>query len=51
MGKLPSSQRQISAARTGKISDVFNFLKKKEGPALSIGKISKIASRGWARKQ
>jgi AbrB family looped-hinge helix DNA binding protein len=50
--KLPDGRIEVKAARpTGKISDVFNFLKKKKGPSLSIEKINKIAARGWARKQ
>ncbi len=50
--KLPDGRIEVKAARpTGKISDVFNFLKKKKGPSLSIEEINKIAVRGWARKQ
>ena len=46
------SRIEVKAARpTGKISDAFNFLKKKKGPSLSIEEINKIAVRGWAGKR
>jgi hypothetical protein len=35
----------------GKISDVFDFLKKKGRPSLSIEQINEIAARGWAGKK
>jgi AbrB family looped-hinge helix DNA binding protein len=50
--KLPDGRIEVKAARpTGRISDVFNFLKKKKGPSLSIEEINKIAARGWARRR
>jgi AbrB family looped-hinge helix DNA binding protein len=49
--KLPDGRIEVRAARTGKISDVFDFLKKKKGPSLSVEEINKIAARGWARKR
>jgi AbrB family looped-hinge helix DNA binding protein len=50
--KLPDGRIEVKAARpTGKISDVFNFLRKKKGPSLSIEEMNKIAARGWARKR
>jgi AbrB family looped-hinge helix DNA binding protein len=50
--KLPDGRIEVKAARpTGKISDVFNFLKKKKGPSLSIEEMNRIAARGWARKR
>jgi AbrB family looped-hinge helix DNA binding protein len=50
--KLPHGRIEIRAARpTGRISDAFNFLKKQDGPSLSIEKISKIAGRGWAGRR
>ena len=49
--KLPDGRIEVRAARTGKISDVFDFLKKKKGPSLSVDEINKIAARGWARKR
>jgi AbrB family looped-hinge helix DNA binding protein len=50
--KLPDGRIEVKAARpAGKISDVFNYLKKKKGPSLSIEEINKIAARGWARRR
>ena len=49
---LPDGRIEVKAARpTGKISDVFNFLKRKKGPSLSIEEINKIAARGWSRRR
>ena len=50
--KLPDGRIEVKAARpTGKISDVFNFLKRKKGRSLSIEEINKIAARGWSRRR
>jgi AbrB family looped-hinge helix DNA binding protein len=50
--KLPDGRIEVKAARpAGKIADVFNYLKKKKGPSLSIEEINKIAARGWARRR
>lgn len=50
--KLPDGRIEVKAARPASdISDVFNFLKRKKGVALSIEEINKIAARGWARKR
>jgi AbrB family looped-hinge helix DNA binding protein len=50
--KLPDGRIEVKAARpTGKISDAFDFLKKKDGPSLSIEDMNKIAARGWAGKR
>lgn len=50
--KLPDGRIEVKAARpTGKISDVFDFLKREKGPSLSIEEISKIAARGWAGRR
>jgi AbrB family looped-hinge helix DNA binding protein len=49
--KLPDGRIEVKAARTGRIADVFNFLKRKKGPSLSIEEIDKITARGWARKR
>jgi len=50
--KFPDGRIEIKAARpTGKISDVFDFLKKTGRPALSIEEINDIAARGWAGKK
>ena len=40
-----------AAQPTGKISDAFDFLKKKDRLSLSIEEINKIAARGWAGKR
>jgi len=50
--KLPDGRIEVKAARpTGKISDVFNFLKRKNGPSLSIEQINDLAAKGWAGKR
>jgi AbrB family looped-hinge helix DNA binding protein len=50
--KLPDGRIEVRAARpTGKISDVFDLLKREHGPRLSIEKINKIAARGWAGRR
>jgi AbrB family looped-hinge helix DNA binding protein len=52
VAKLPSGRIEMRAARpTGKISDVFGLLKKKDGPSLSIEDINRIAAEGWAGKR
>ena len=52
VAKLPDGRVEVRAARpTGKISDVFNFLKKENGPSLSVDDINKIASQGWSGKR
>ena len=37
-----------AARRTGRISDVFDLLKREGGPALSIEDMNRIAAQGWA---
>ncbi len=50
--KLPDGRIEVKAARTvGKISDVFDFMKKENGPSLTIEVINEIAARGWAGKR
>jgi bifunctional DNA-binding transcriptional regulator/antitoxin component of YhaV-PrlF toxin-antitoxin module len=50
--KLPDGRIEVKAARpAGKISDAFGFLKKKDGPSLSIEEMTEIAARGWAGKR
>ena len=50
--KLPDGRIEIKASRpTGKISDVFDFLKRENGPSLSIGEINEAARRGWAGRR
>ena len=49
--KLPDGRIVLRAAPTGKISSVFNLLKTKGGPKLSIEQMSEIARQGWAGKK
>jgi bifunctional DNA-binding transcriptional regulator/antitoxin component of YhaV-PrlF toxin-antitoxin module len=50
--KLPDGRISMRAVRpTGKISDVFDFLKRKNGPSLSIKEINEVATRGWAGRR
>jgi AbrB family looped-hinge helix DNA binding protein len=50
--KLPDGRIVVRAARpAGRISDAFDFLKRKGGPSLSIEQINEIAGRGWAGKR
>jgi AbrB family looped-hinge helix DNA binding protein len=50
--KLPDGRIEVKAARpTGRISDVFDVLKKVNQPTLSIEEINKIARRGWSGKR
>ncbi len=50
--KLPDGRIEVKAARpTGKISDVFDFLKRENGPSLSIEDMNQIAARGWTGKR
>jgi AbrB family looped-hinge helix DNA binding protein len=50
--KLPDGRIEVRAARpTGRISDVFDFLKREDRPTLSIEEINEIAARGWAGKR
>jgi bifunctional DNA-binding transcriptional regulator/antitoxin component of YhaV-PrlF toxin-antitoxin module len=50
--KLPDGRIAMKAAGpTGKISDVFNLLKRKDGPKLSIEQINEVAARGWRGKR
>ena len=52
VSKLPDGRIEVKAARpTGKISDVFDFLKREDGPSLSVEDMTEIAARGWAGKR
>ena len=49
--RLPDGRIEVRADRsTGRISDVFNLLKRARGPSLSIEEINDVAARGWSRK-
>jgi AbrB family looped-hinge helix DNA binding protein len=50
--KLPDGRIEVKAAPpTGKISDAFDFLKRKGGPSLSIDEMNKIIADGWAGRR
>ena len=50
--KIRNGRIEMKAARpTGKVSDAFGVVKKKDGPALSIEQMNKIAAQGWAGKR
>ena len=50
--KLPGGRIELKAARpTGKISDVFGSLKRKNGPSFTIEEMNKLIARGWAGKR
>jgi AbrB family looped-hinge helix DNA binding protein len=50
--KLPDGRIEVKAARpAGRISDVFGFLKKPDGPSLSIDDMNQIAASGWAGRR
>ena len=50
--KLPDGRIEVRASRpTGKISDVFDLLKREGGPSLSIEEINEIAAQGWAERR
>lgn len=50
--KLPDGRIEIRAEHPGgKISDVFDFLKRKNGRSLSVGEMREIAKRGWAGRR
>lgn len=48
---LSGGRIEVRAARaTGKISDAFGYLKREDGPSLSIEEINEIIAEGWARQ-
>ena len=50
--KLPDGRIEMKASPpTGKISDVFDFLKRESGRSLSLEEINEVAARGWAGKR
>ena len=49
---LPDGRVEVRAARpTGRISELFDSLKRDDQPALSIEDINAITAQGWARKR
>lgn len=50
--KLPDGRIEVKAARpAGRISDAFGYLKRKDGPSLTVEQIDRIAARGWAGRK
>lgn len=50
--KLPDGRVEVRAARpSGNISGIFNMLRRKGGPSLSIEEMSEIAARSWAGRK
>lgn len=50
--KLPDGRIEVKAARrSGRISDVFNFLKREGGVALSIEEMNELAAQAWAGRR
>jgi AbrB family looped-hinge helix DNA binding protein len=50
--KLPDGRIEMKVVRpTGKISDVFDVLKRKNGPSVSVEEMNRITARGWAGKR
>jgi bifunctional DNA-binding transcriptional regulator/antitoxin component of YhaV-PrlF toxin-antitoxin module len=47
--KLPDGRIEVKAVRPGgRISDIFNLLKRDGAPSLSIEEMNRIAAEGWA---
>jgi bifunctional DNA-binding transcriptional regulator/antitoxin component of YhaV-PrlF toxin-antitoxin module len=47
--KLPDGRIEVKAAhRGGRISDVFDLLKREGAPSLSIDEINQVAGKAWA---
>lgn len=46
VAKLPDGRIEVRAAPTGKISDIFDYLKKPGRRALSVDEMNRIAARG-----
>ena len=50
--KLPDGRVEVRAVRqTGRIEDLFGFLKQENGPVLSIDEINQVIADGWAGKR
>jgi bifunctional DNA-binding transcriptional regulator/antitoxin component of YhaV-PrlF toxin-antitoxin module len=49
LDKLPDGRIEVKAAHPGgRISDVFNMLKRDDTPSLSIEQMNEIAAKAWA---
>jgi AbrB family looped-hinge helix DNA binding protein len=50
--KLPDGRIEVKAARpTGRISDVFNMLKREGAATLSVEEMNAIAAEAWAGRR
>jgi bifunctional DNA-binding transcriptional regulator/antitoxin component of YhaV-PrlF toxin-antitoxin module len=50
--KLSGGRIEVRAVRpAGKISEVFDFLKRENGPHLSIDEMNDVAAQGWAGRR
>jgi bifunctional DNA-binding transcriptional regulator/antitoxin component of YhaV-PrlF toxin-antitoxin module len=49
--KLPDGLLQVKAAPSGGISSVFNLLRKKGAPKLTVEQIKQLTARNWAGKR
>jgi bifunctional DNA-binding transcriptional regulator/antitoxin component of YhaV-PrlF toxin-antitoxin module len=49
--KLPDGLLQVKAAPSGGISSVFNLLRKKGAPKLTVEQIKQLTARSWAGKR
>lgn len=50
--KLPDGRIEVRAAKpAGDIADAFDFLRRKDGPSLSIEEMNAITAEGWAGKR
>jgi bifunctional DNA-binding transcriptional regulator/antitoxin component of YhaV-PrlF toxin-antitoxin module len=50
--KLSGGRIELKAVSPrGQISDAFDFLKRENGPSLSIEEINQFAAEGWAGKR
>ncbi len=50
--KLPDGRIAVQAAKpSGHISDVFDLLKRDNGPSLSIDEINRVTAEAWAGKR
>jgi bifunctional DNA-binding transcriptional regulator/antitoxin component of YhaV-PrlF toxin-antitoxin module len=49
---LPNGRIEVKAAHpAGNVSDVFDFLKRADGPSLSIEEINQLATDAWSGKR
>jgi hypothetical protein len=51
MDKLPGGRIEVKAAPRGGIADVFDLLKRRGGPSLSVEQMNEVTTRAWAGKK